>query len=294
MSKLHYFNITYICDSDCLFCAANIGIINHKDYTMTVENFEQELLESGVQNGDRVMISGGEPTLSPFFWEILDVCEKYNCCIDLTTNGHYFAENKNVERISKYKNLVIRIPFFGLEKHHDYLTGKSGNFYKSMSALDNLSHMVQSLHLVVNVKFLLCKATVSSNIEIYDYIYSKYKNIFEYTLSPLLVSRKTIQYKEELLAPYSELINKSIDFIEKDNLNCDIIPLCLLSKKKIRDFLRRKKIDFSKSYNDAQVRYESMNNYECVGCDTCRLNNYCDKFLPSYIEYFGTSEIAPF
>ena len=73
MSKLHYFNITYLCDSDCLFCAANIGMINHASYTISPETFEQNLLKSNVQPGERVMISGGEPTLSPYFWPILAV-----------------------------------------------------------------------------------------------------------------------------------------------------------------------------------------------------------------------------
>lgn len=48
----------------------NIGIIDHLSYTMTPENFEKNLIKSKIQQGDRVMISGGEPTMSPYFWEM--------------------------------------------------------------------------------------------------------------------------------------------------------------------------------------------------------------------------------
>lgn len=294
MSKLHYFNITYLCDSDCLFCAANVGIINHKEYTMTPEDFEKKLLKSNVQPGDKVMISGGEPTLSPYFWSILDICEKHNCCIDLTTNGHFFANMNNVELISLYHSVVVRIPFFGIGNYHDYLTGGVGNYKKAMKALSNFSNIVSIPNMIVNVKFLLCKATVHSNQEVYRDIYAQYGNMFEYTLSPILVSHKAIMHANTVLAPYSVLIKACEDFIEQKNINCDIIPLCLLSESKIVDFLKRKRVVFDKSYSDSHIHYETMDNYIDNACEICKLHKYCDGFLPSYIDYFGTEEIRPF
>lgn len=294
MSKLHYFNITYLCDSNCLFCAANIGLIDHSTYTMTAENFEQNLLKSNVQPGDRVMISGGEPTLSPYFWPILDICEKYNCCIDLTTNGHFFSDINNTKQLSTYSSVVVRIPLFGIGEYHDYLTGGIGNYKKTMQAISNFSQVISPPTMIVNVKFLLCKATTQSNQEVYRKLYAQYGDIFEYTLSPILVSKKAIMYADVVLAPYSELIKECQEFIEQKNINCDIIPLCLLSESKIADFIKRKKVSFDKSYADSQLQYETMENYHDNACEICELKNYCDKFLPSYIDYFGTGEIRPF
>lgn len=294
MSKLHYFNITYVCDSDCLFCAANIGIISHDTYTMGIEDFEEKLLAEDVQNGDRVIISGGEPTMSPYFWQILNICEKYKCCIDLTTNGHFFSDQKNAEKISAYNSVVVRIPVFGVGDYHDFLTGKQGNYNKTMQALNNFSYMMNRQNLTLNVKFLLCKATIKSNMEIFDIIYSRYGDLFEYTLSPILVSRKAILNEKVLLDSYANLIKESGNFINMKNLNCDIIPLCLLSKDKVCEFLKRKKISFNKAYADANIQYENMDNYWCDKCSICKLNQYCDRFLPSYIDYFGTDEIKPF
>lgn len=294
MNKLHYFNITYVCDSNCLFCAANVGIINHATYTMDVEDFEKKLLERNVQNGDRVMISGGEPTMSPYFWQILDVCEKNHCCIDLTTNGHFFSDEQNVKRILTYSSAVVRIPLFGIGNYHDYLTGRKGNYNKTMQALDNFSQVIRYDGITLNVKFLLCKATVRSNTEVYNMIYSRYGDLFEYSLSPILVSDKVRLNEQLLLAPYTELIKKTGNFIENSNLNCDIVPLCLLSTKKVNEFIQRKKISFDKMYADAQIQYEDMDNYWCDECKICKLNRYCDRFLPSYIDYYGTKEIKPF
>ena len=92
MKKMHYFNITYLCDSDCKFCAANVGLINQDGYTIRPEVFEKQLISENVQDEDIVMISGGEPSLSPYFWDILDICKKYNSHVELTTNGHIFED----------------------------------------------------------------------------------------------------------------------------------------------------------------------------------------------------------
>lgn len=294
MSKLHYFNITYLCDSDCLFCAANIGLIDHTSYTMSPSCFEQDLLAGDVHAGDHVMISGGEPTLSPYFWDILDICEKYKCSIDITTNGHFFANIDNVTRLSSYSSVIIRIPFFGVGAYHDYLTGAVGNYEKAIKSLANFSKTIKTSHFIVNVKFLLCKATTKSNSEIYQLIYSQYGDLFEYTLSPILVSKKAILHADALLAPYTQLLQECQEFVEHDNLNCDIIPLCLLSSHKISQFLKRKKISFDKLYADAKLKYSDMENYHSSSCTVCKLNSYCDKFLPSYIDYFGEGEIRPF
>lgn len=294
MAKLHYFNITYNCDSDCMFCAANVGIIDHQGYTMKPEDVLEELHRSDVKSGDRSIISGGEPTLSPYFWQILDICDELGCCIDLTTNGHFFVDNDNVYKILKYDPVVIRIPVFGLEKQHDHLTGVQGGYNKVITALDNLSKIARKANVTVNVKFLLCKATVNSNAEAFEHLLAKYRNMFEYTLSPLLVSQKAIMHKSELLLPYRELIAQSIDFVENENINCDIIPLCLLSEKKRNSILKRKRVDFTKLYNDAHIHVDHMDNFHCNSCDNCRFNPYCDRFLPSYIEYFGSDEITPF
>ena len=294
MKKMHYFNITYACDSNCKFCAANIGIINHNNYTMSANEFEQQLLDEGVQPGDYIMISGGEPTISPFFWDILDVCKKYNCVIELTTNGHYFSDMEQSRKLYSYQNVNVQIPLFGLESEHDHLTGHPGGFSKTIMALDNFSEIIKKCDFRVSIKFLLCKATVRTNIEAYNFCIERYGNLFFYYLNALLISKKAILHKEELLEPYTETIKKIEDFINIDGLIVDTIPLCLLSEKKRNEILNKRNYSFEKIYADAQEKNKVINNYKCEKCNRCQIEQYCDKFLPSYIEYFGDDEISPF
>lgn len=292
MRKMHYFNITYSCDSDCKFCAANIGIINYGEYTMSPQQFEKQLISENVQNGDLVMISGGEPSLSPYFWEILDICRNYNCQIELTTNGHIFSNMNLAKQLSSYGCINVQLPIFGLAKQHDDLTGHIGGFNKTISALDHFANLVDN-QFSVSVKFLLCKATVEGNIQGFNFCYNRYGDIFYYYLNALLVSKKVIQNKQELLEPYSMTLQKLGSFIEHDSILVDTIPLCLLSNQKRNQVLMRQHFDYEKNYSDAKTNYNGMENHLNEKCKRCRVEKYCDKFLPSYIDYFGDEEIKP-
>lgn len=293
MKKMHYFNITYACDSNCLFCAANVGIISDRNYTLTPLAFEEELIKECVKPGDIIMISGGEPTLSPYFWEILDICDKYDCMIELTTNGHFFEDANKAEKLYRYKKVNVQVSLFGLEPIHDYLTGKDGNFKSTLRALDNFASLQERKTFIVTVKFLLSKITALHNEDAYRYIYGRYRDKFTYSLNALLISEKVLRNRDLLLEPYSLSLSKMASFVELDNILVDTIPLCLLSETKRNNFLKKKHINIEKLYSDAKIQNKDMDNYQCSKCDRCSLRIVCDKFLPSYIKHFGENEINP-
>lgn len=293
MQTIHYFNITYNCDSNCKFCAANVGIVNRVNCNITPEEFEAKLTDSHVKVGDRIIINGGEPSLSPYFWDILEICKKYECIIDLYTNGHFLAFKSNVKKLLYFTPIIIRIPIFGFETEHDKLTGTMGNYEKVVSALEHLSKYANHSNFKVNVKFLLCKATVKQNYSLFNSLFNKYGNLFEYTLNPLLVSKKVIENADALLLSYTELIELSKDFIIAPEINCDLIPLCLLPIKKRNQMLNNKNYNVTKKYNDKDYSFNYLNDFNRKTCDSCKLKIYCSKFPDTYIDYFGEEEIAP-
>ena len=293
MKRMHYFNITYKCDSDCKFCAANIGLINHNGYTMSTEQFEKQLVDKNVHEGDYIMVSGGEPSLSPYFWDILDVCRKYGCHIELTTNAHSFSDYELAKKLCSYDFINIQIPLFGMEEHHDYLVGHKGGFQKTIQALDNFAILMANNNFSVSVKFLLCKATASENIKVYNFCKKRFGMKFYYYLNALLVSEKVINNSNELLERYSTTIKRLGEFIEQDGLIVDTIPLCLLSEKKRNEVLSRRHFNFEKIYSDAKEKGKDMDNYTCEKCRNCQVEHFCDRYLPSYINYFGDGEICP-
>ena len=294
MNNNHYFNITYNCDSNCIFCAANCG--NRADNfkrEVTPEEFEKALIIGNVKVGDKVTICGGEPTVSRHFWDIISICKRYECNINLMTNGHYFAEIENAKKLLNYRPIVVRIPLYGLCKTHDYVTGGEGNFNKAIQALDNFAK-IKNYNDVINVKFLLCKATVNSNIDVFKYVYENYGDQFEYSVSPLIISNKVLERSNELLDTNTHLIELSKDFLGHKSINCDMLPLCMLSENKRKEYIRRIRKKYNVRYNDSDNCTVEDKAKKSSKCKICIYNEYCYKVEPTYLNYYGDSECHPF
>src|SRR5689334_22867015 len=83
MFKRVYLEISNICNVQCSFCP----VVEKDKKLMNVAEFEAVLEEVAPLAEIVCLHLLGEPLAHPKFSEILDVCERYNTQIDLTTNG---------------------------------------------------------------------------------------------------------------------------------------------------------------------------------------------------------------
>jgi len=83
MFKKIYLEISNICNVQCSFCP----VVEKDKKVMNVEEFEAALKEVAPLAEIVCLHLLGEPLAHPKFSEILDVCERYDTQIDLTTNG---------------------------------------------------------------------------------------------------------------------------------------------------------------------------------------------------------------
>jgi len=83
MFKKIYLEISNICNVQCSFCP----VVEKDKKVMNVEEFEATLKEVAPRAEIVCLHLLGEPLAHPKFSEILEVCERYNTQIDLTTNG---------------------------------------------------------------------------------------------------------------------------------------------------------------------------------------------------------------
>jgi MoaA/NifB/PqqE/SkfB family radical SAM enzyme len=85
-----------------------------------------------------IEISGGEPTLVPYFWDLLDrLCAMDGPEIKVTTNA-VRHEPGFAERFAKYKNLTVQISVDGVGEVHDGIRGAEGAFEKTAQNIEEL------------------------------------------------------------------------------------------------------------------------------------------------------------
>ena len=97
--KRIYIEITNICNLKCSFCSPMLRKKEH----MTARNFEKILLEINKYSPHIYLHVKGEPLTHPDLNELLNLAEKYNFPVNITTNGTILAEK--AELIFAHKNI---------------------------------------------------------------------------------------------------------------------------------------------------------------------------------------------
>ena len=94
-----YIEITNICNLNCSFCSK----VNRKKEYMDIDTFE-DIISKIKDYTDYVYLHvKGEPLLHPNIIDFINICDKYNLKVNLTTNGTLFPQE--VDKLRMCKNL---------------------------------------------------------------------------------------------------------------------------------------------------------------------------------------------
>ena len=133
-----YIAPTYRCNNRCPMC----GVFNSKkdsDWKYTSEELKTEIDNKEIKEGDIVIVSGGEPTIYPYFFELIKYLNEKKARITIFSNGRAFKSKEFVNKMSEceYENLLI--PLFGSNSEiHEKLVGAKGSFNDTFEGLKNL------------------------------------------------------------------------------------------------------------------------------------------------------------
>jgi hypothetical protein len=88
--------------------------------------------------GEGVDFFGGEPTLFPRFWELLELAAGRGHHVSVATNARIFCAHQTAERVARY-GVAIRSSLYGhTGELHDSITRCRGSFRETVEGLANL------------------------------------------------------------------------------------------------------------------------------------------------------------
>lgn len=150
MRRIFYFNITYGCNSNCVFCYSHNTWHNSMPHNeIEHEAFFSFLNEMNLCSKDRVIVNGGEPLLHTQIDSILLGLQKYQCEVLVYTNGRLLTRMDFSQLNDKYRFVI---PIHGTEPIHDKITGVHGSYKDTISGL---RHLVHSSVCSVDIKLIL-------------------------------------------------------------------------------------------------------------------------------------------
>ncbi len=127
-----YLEITNQCNLNCRTCYNRSGL-NRERKEITAEQLK-EIIEQFIPYGlNRVIFSGGEPSLHSDFHSVLDLVDQYpQLSFGIVTNGTNLDE-KLIEMLNTRKNFTLQISLDGSNEQQNAKTRGKGNFEKTLS-----------------------------------------------------------------------------------------------------------------------------------------------------------------
>ena len=119
-----HLDLTYACDHQCVHC---YRVVQPREELTTDE--VKDLLDQILAMGTFFLtISGGEATLRPDIWQILEYASKLHFCIRLKTNA-YQLNQQAIDRLPGFGIGYADVSLYGASPEtHDRITGVAGSW----------------------------------------------------------------------------------------------------------------------------------------------------------------------
>lgn len=200
--KIFYFNITYTCNSNCVFCYSHNTIHSGCKYNEIVPDEVLEYLRlNNIQRSDRVIINGGEPFLHSNIITILKSLFSIGCEVLIYTNGRCLYDFDFSFMSDNYRFVI---PIHGHKELHDSITRSKGSFEATALGLKKIC----SYKCKVDIKIILNPQMVKSQVE-FDKTLQEIDDLsFNYAVHITKMADTIISKKNGLPSVSNELASK--------------------------------------------------------------------------------------
>lgn len=155
--RIFYSNITYGCNSSCVFCYSHNTKHTKSTYNeVSLKSLVEYWNRMKVTKNDRIIINGGEPLLHTEINEILAVAKLYGCEILIYTNGRLLSKLNQALLDESYRFVV---PIHGHESLHDSITREPGSFKEMIAGVKHLANSNALLDLKVIINYHMVENT---------------------------------------------------------------------------------------------------------------------------------------
>lgn len=227
--KKVYIEITNTCNKNCSFCSSS----SLKKKTMKIKEFEHILKEIKPYSDYIYLHVKGEPLLHPDLKTLLNLCEKYEIFVNITTNGTLLKKQKEIIKNSKFIR-QINISFQSFEK----------NMNEVEDILDTVLYLLENTSIYFCYRFWALKNLKFSklNEKIIKKIIEKH-NIEEKTIEniytlPNIKLQENLFLNKDILFEWPSLDN---DYVEESTcyglrrqlailVDGTVVPCCLDSE----------------------------------------------------------------
>lgn len=267
-------SLTFACNNSCLFCP-------RKDFLKFItcqskKEIYKEIKEISKRN-KKIILTGGEITIFPDLFEILEFCQKKFKEIEIITNGRKLKNNDFLKKLISFgvNNFAVSIYSFS-DKIHDKITMKKGSCQETKKGIINLLKTASSQKIKIRINITLNFWNTRTTVETIKKLYLL--GIKNFTvIEEIILNKKSkilnLRNIEKTLEEISGLKLKGLQIFLKG------FPPCL-----VKDFLSpfiifepyRLESYPKKGFKKQKYLKKFQNNFiKLKKCSGCLLDNHC-------------------
>ena len=289
----------YVCDNNCLFCVTG----NNTPRAFAKSDMLKKYLQHFRHDHEKVIFTGGEPTLHPDFFHLLETAYRLGYRTTVQTNAKIFSKKEFCEKI-KYYNLDINTHIQSHRpKIHNSITRSPGSFEQTVSAIKNLRNYRRCL----TVKIMVTKLNYKEILKTVKFISAlPIDNIWIVFLTPDGFSKSYFDYIVPTYKETSRYIKEAASWIKhntKLGLTIEGMPYCRLNGDLHRHMMEKPEKDEPGMYcayptegkNDEYYAKQERIKQKIMlpQCAICKKEYICEGIYKEYIEKRGTQGFKP-
>jgi radical SAM protein with 4Fe4S-binding SPASM domain len=149
-----YFNLTKNCNLNCIYCYANAGSNTLKSIKEKPLEYWKRTIDQlyDLNNNATINITGGEPTIYRYFWDVVEYAKNRGLKLLLITNGSYSKINDFYKFIDNF--ITIEVSMDSLREDINSLTRGKGSLFPAKTFIDKIIEIgMKSTIMVVVSKY---------------------------------------------------------------------------------------------------------------------------------------------
>jgi MoaA/NifB/PqqE/SkfB family radical SAM enzyme len=252
---------------------------------------------------ENVLLSGGEPTIHPNFFDVVEYITQKGLKLSILTNAMKLADAEFFNRFLHsidIKNADITIAFHShIEEKHDALTQHKGSFRLSLNAALNLADKGIRL----SVKNNIINYTCQSLPEYVNWVNKTFPESVTLLLANIDVNGVALRNKEKVSVHFTEsmpYLAAALDIVIserkkglKRNVKVLTTPLCLIDpyywgfiENQTQNTIDAYKVPFMETENSLLFDVSSDSGPVFKSCESCDVKKYCPGTWRSFREIY--------
>ena len=293
-----YLALGYACNEKCRCCPL-IGKDNREKY-YPIEHLLNEAKKMVFYGITDVTLSGGEPTLHPGFFSLIDFFHKNGIGVHVLSNGERFSNYEFADKfINRVKNgiLTVTTTFHSMDASaHEYQNGTPGSFQRSVKGLKYLDK--NNVH--ISIKHCITADSYRTLPAYIQFVIESFSSSAEIQFWGIDLNGINYEQANKSFVHFLKIRNylqKAIDLFETSNryshqiLTINNLPLCMCDGYYWQYF----SLPNPDNYIDVELKGEEMapnSGPISSNCRKCPFRRYCMGAYHSNFEIFGNDIVS--